>query len=106
MGIGIVLSTYQLITEALEVAKASAFSDLSFLIPPRMPGQRTNTEAALNEVGRQFHAARLTDLLANRLRLEQWLERYPEILEEKILSPIVVIGLSHRHNDAALKHCR
>ena len=87
------LSTDQLITEALEVANASAFSDLSFLRPLESLVEGLNTEAALNEIGRQFHAARLTDLLANRLRLEQWIEAYPEILEEEILSPIVVIGL-------------
>lgn len=87
------LSTDQLLTKALEVANASAFSDLSFLSPLESLVEGLNTEAALNEMGRQFHAARLIDLLANRLRLEQWIERYPEILEEEILSPIVVIGL-------------
>jgi hypothetical protein len=88
-----VLNTDQLVTKALEVANASAFSDLRFLPPLESLIEGLNTEAALNEIGRQFHAARLIDLLANRLRLEQWIERYPEILEEEILSPIVVIGL-------------
>ena len=87
------LNTDQLVTKALEVANASAFSDLRFLLPLESLIEGLNTEAALNEIGRQFHAARLIDLLANRLRLEQWIERYPEILEEEILSPIVVIGL-------------
>jgi len=88
-----VLNTDQLVTKALEVANASAFSDLRFLPPLESLIEGLNTEAALNEIGRQFHTARLIDLLANRLRLEQWIERYPEILEEEILSPIVVIGL-------------
>ena len=50
------LSTDQLITEALEVANASAFSDLSFLRPLESLVEGLNTEAALNEIGRQFHA--------------------------------------------------
>ena len=87
------LNTDQLVTNALEVVKTSAFRDLSFLEPLESLVGGLNTEAALNELGRQFHAARLTDLLANRLRLEKWTERHPEILDEEILSPIVVIGL-------------
>ena len=81
------LSTDQLITEALEVANASAFSDLSFLRPLESLVEGLNTEAALNEIGRQFHAARLTDLLANRLRLEQWIERILRFWKRKFSAP-------------------
>ena len=45
--------TDQLITEALEVANASA---LAIEFPsPRILVKGLNTEAALNEIGRQFH---------------------------------------------------
>ena len=87
------LSTDQLMTAALEVADSGQFKDLSFLEHLESLVSGLNREAALNEVGTQFHSARLADLLANRLRLEHWVEQYPDILEEKILSPIVVIGL-------------
>ena len=80
-------------TAALEVADSGQFKDLSFLEHLESLVSGLNREAALNEVGTQFHSARLADLLANRLRLEHWVEQYPDILEEKILSPIVVIGL-------------
>lgn len=87
------LNIDQLLTNALDVTNAPAFRDLSFLAPLESLVDGLNNEAALNKIGGQFHAARLTDLLANRLRLEQWIERSPEILDEEILSPIVVIGL-------------
>ena len=85
------LSTDQLMTAALEVADSGQFKDLSFLEHLESLVSGLNREAALNAVGTQFHSARLADLLANRLRLEHWVEQYPDILEEKILSPIVVI---------------
>ena len=82
-----------MINEALAQAKRTSFLDDSF--EPVLDRLLTalNTEASLNEVGAGFHSARLRDLLTNRLRMEAWFEKHPEILEETIERPIVVVGL-------------
>ena len=82
-----------LINEALAQAKRTLFLDDSF--EPVLDRLLTalNTEASLNDVGAGFHSARLRDLLTNRLRMEAWFEKHPEILDETIERPIVVVGL-------------
>ncbi len=87
------LHTDELITDALQATECQQFSDIGFLSHLEALVTGLNKEAALNDLGVQFHASRLKDLLANRLRLELWVERHPSILEEEILRPIVVIGL-------------
>ena len=37
--------------------------------------------------------ARLTGVLASRLRIEDWIARHPEVLDEKIAGPVFVIGM-------------
>ena len=87
------LNKEELFTHAMRAAERSAFVDQGF--EPVLDRLLTalNTEASLNEVGTGFHSARLRDLLSNRLRMEAWFEKYPEILEETIERPIVVVGL-------------
>ena len=87
------LSAERLMTDALRAANRRQFKDLSFLPPLERLLEGLNHEAALNSLGKQFHSTRLTDLLANRLRLEHWIDQHPDILDEEILKPIVVIGL-------------
>ena len=36
---------------------------------------------------------RLTDVLETRLRIEDWIARHPEILDERIEGPVVILGL-------------
>ena len=50
-------------------------------------------EARLNAIGDAVLRQRLVDILANQLRLQAWLERHPEILDEEIGAPLVVVGL-------------
>ena len=50
-------------------------------------------EARLNDIGNAVLRQRLIDVLANQLRLQAWLERHPEILDEEITDPLVVVGL-------------
>ena len=86
------LNKQELFTQAMKAAERSAFVDQGF--EPMLDHLLTalNTEASLNEVGAGFHSARLRDLLTNRLRMEAWFEKHPEILEETIERPIVVVG--------------
>lgn len=50
-------------------------------------------EADLNAFGRQAMHQRVVDILATRLRVQAWLTRHPEIREEVIDSPLVIVGL-------------
>ena len=87
------LNTDELISDALTVTRCDGFTDQRFMEHLDSLVVGLNREARLNETGIGFHASRLTDLLANRLRLEHWVALHPDILKEKISKPIVVIGL-------------
>lgn len=50
-------------------------------------------EAQLNDVGRAVALQRIVDILATRLRVQEYLRRYPEILDEDIMAPLVIVGL-------------
>ena len=50
-------------------------------------------EAQLNEMGRAAIDAQLVDLLANRLQVEDWYRRFPEIDEQEIEAPLIGLGL-------------
>ena len=87
------LNTDQLINDALTATRCDRFTDQRFMEHLDSLVVGLNREARLNEIGIGFHASRLTDLLANRLRLEHWVALHPDILKEEISRPIVVIGL-------------
>lgn len=50
-------------------------------------------EAQLNATGEQMVYGGIINLLVNRLRYVQDLKHHPEILDEKIVKPIIVLGL-------------
>jgi hypothetical protein len=50
-------------------------------------------EADLNDTGCAVLRQRLVDILATRLRVREWLRRHPEILDEEIREPLVIVGL-------------
>ena len=52
-----------------------------------------NNEANLNEIGIQAQPIRIQGLLINRLRFEEDLKKFPEILDQQIIAPIVIVGL-------------
>ena len=52
-----------------------------------------DTEAKLNAFGQQALHQRVVDILANRLRVQAWVQRHPEILAEVIHEPLVIVGL-------------
>lgn len=49
--------------------------------------------ADLNEIGGHILRSGLVHSLRMRLRAQEWIERHPEILEETIVAPIVVVGM-------------
>lgn len=62
-----------------------------------------NREACLNETGRHYLEAQVVHMLSSRLRIEDWYVRHPEIDEQEIVAPLMVLGLP-RTGSTAL-HC-
>jgi hypothetical protein len=50
-------------------------------------------ESALNELGESVMTDQIVSLLVNRLEVEQWHARYPEIGDEQIVGPLFGLGL-------------
>jgi len=51
------------------------------------------TEAALNEVGEAVVSDQIVGYLVNRLEVERWYARHPEIDEQEIVAPLFGLGL-------------
>lgn len=85
--------------EALEAASIEQSGGLSnFGLPDHRPGLERlcaslNTEANLSDFGRGLLEHKIVEMLLNRLRIEQWFTRYPEIAQERIAAPVVIVGL-------------
>lgn len=52
-----------------------------------------DAEARLNDVGDVAVRSTIVASLANRLRVVDWIDQHPEVADEKIDAPIVVIGM-------------
>lgn len=82
-----------LVAAARQRSGLSDFGDEDFETPLRVLLRSLNDEAGLNELGRSLQFERITELLVNRLRLQQFIARHPEIVDEEVRAPIVVAGL-------------
>jgi len=82
-----------LIDEAKTQTGLTDFGDWQFQEPLQRLLQALDTEAQLNAVGRATQRQRLLDILCTRLRFQGWVKRHPEILEEQIERPVVIVGL-------------
>ena len=60
-------------------------------------------EASLNDIGIAVHEARISRLLAERLRIVDWHRRHAEIGEVELRRPVIVVGLP-RTGTTALAH--
>lgn len=87
------LDDSSILEEALQKTGRTRFADDSFLAPMRVLLGSLEEEAKLNAAGRHSMRTRIIDLLINRLRVEEYLERHPEIGDEEIGAPLVIVGL-------------
>lgn len=81
----------------LAAARATAvqqdFGDEHFFPPLQALLRSLDEEASLSPIGRFGQFTRIVELLANRLLVEHWIQRHPEILDEQIAAPVVIVGL-------------
>lgn len=69
------------------------FGDPSFRPALERMLQAVRDEAAMTPAGQAMFAHRVLESLSNRLTLEDYCERHPEILEERVERPVLIIGL-------------
>ncbi len=82
-----------ILAEARAKAGTDDFGDESFREPLRVLLHALDTEANLLDFGRAAQRGRIVELLVNRLRAERQFRAHPEILDERIGPPIVIVGL-------------
>ncbi len=70
------------------------FGDPAFRAPLARLLRSLREEAHLNPVGRAMQFERNVGLLVNRLRTEDAYRRHPEIADERIERPLVIVGLA------------
>jgi len=55
--------------------------------------ERARLNAGLNAVGTHILRSGILHSLRMRLRAQEWIRRHPEILDERIVAPVVVVGM-------------
>ena len=82
-----------LVRAARRRTRLDDLGDDRFREPLRTLTRALEDEARLTVLGRVAARAQLTGLLATRLRVEDLLRRRPAILGERVVAPIVVVGM-------------
>ncbi|MDB5970635.1 MAG: sulfotransferase [Hydrocarboniphaga sp.] len=83
----------QLLDQARARSGLRDFGDESFLLPLQRLVESINGESRLSEVGSHAVPEILVASLINRLEIESWYARHPEIEDEQIVAPLFGIGL-------------
>lgn len=83
----------KIVSAAQAVDGLTDFADESYREPLERLLWSLEHEARLNETGEAVLQQRMVDILATRLRVQAYLKRYPEILDEEIIAPLVIVGL-------------
>ena len=83
----------KLLQQARDDTGLSDFGDESFREPFSVLVKALEDEGNLNAVGRFVQYQRVLNTLHNRLRLSETIRRHPEILDEEIVAPAVIVGL-------------
>jgi len=82
-----------LLREAVEKTGLSDFGEPSFREGLDAFCRALENEAQLSEFGRGLLHQKVIELLTNRLGIEEWYRRHPEIEDESIGAPLVIVGL-------------
>lgn len=86
-------SATELVEDVTSETGLSDFGGDSFLEGLDRLTDSLRTEGELNEIGEQIFGVRLRSALENRLRVEETIRAHPEIADEVVEGPIVILGL-------------
>ncbi len=87
------ISFSQLLEASKENTNLSNFGNDVFIEGCESLIDSINSEANLNEIGLSAQKNRILGLLINRLRIESDIDSQPQIIDELINNPIVIVGL-------------
>ena len=82
-----------LIAEARRRTGLSDFGDESFRAPLEILCRAMRDEANLTEHGMAWQLEENVECLAVRLRMQDWIGRHPDILDQPVTRPVVIVGL-------------
>lgn len=83
----------ELLAQASEQTGLDDFGDPAFRAGLESYVASLQEEAELNELGTMALPGAITAALVNRLRVVDWAREHPEVTEERIEAPVVVIGM-------------
>lgn len=83
----------ELLAEAQAQTGLDDFGDDSFREGLDRLVHSINTEATLNDLGELVLPLLIGKLLTNRLEIEDWYRRHPEIDDEEVVAPLIGLGL-------------
>jgi hypothetical protein len=84
----------QLLNEAIAATGGlTDFGDGSFRLALTRLCDALETEGRLSGMGAQILRQKIVGHLSNRLRIEDYFRRHPEIAQEKVAAPLVIVGL-------------
>lgn len=92
-----------LLNEARQRTGLNDFGDDSFLEPMRQMLRSIEQDSHLSAIGTAAVPEMMIGRLVNRLQIEDWYHRHPEIDTEKIIQPVFITGLP-RTGSTALGH--
>ena len=88
------LDPVDLLARARDETGLEEFDDPSPIEPLQVLTRALRSEARLNAGGRYYWSMRLLGILMTRLRGREWFRRHPEILDERIGAPVIILGLT------------
>lgn len=97
------LTADSLLDAARRTTGLDDFGDLTFRAGLHVLLESLAREAKLNAIGDLAHEALIGGYLRERLRIEDWYRRHPEIAQQEIGGPVFVTGLP-RTGTTALSH--
>lgn len=83
----------ELMNKAKDATGLADFGDDSFRVGLERLVSSLDNEAQLNALGRGALDAQIVDFLSQRLDVEDWYRRHPEIDEQEIVAPVIGLGL-------------
>jgi hypothetical protein len=87
------LSVAELMAKSRELTGVELIDD-EIVEPLTVLHRALNEESHIDEEGARAYEAKFLRLLSNRLRMKRDFERHPEIAEQKIKGPLVIMGVA------------